>query len=81
MATYALSRLARLPAPYENATTVLCACSCDVVLTLNLLLLVLRDSRKRTVVMAEEFAIGLWLTHVRRNVDQEQKSVVGPMRE
>ena len=64
------SRLARLPAPYENATTVLCACSCDtcslalsatimllVVLTLNLLLVVLRDSRKRTVVVAEEFTI------------------------
>ena len=26
--TTSLSRLARLPAPYENATTVLCACSC-----------------------------------------------------
>ena len=72
MATYALSRLARLPAPYENATTVLCACSCDtcslahsatimllVMLTLNLLLLVLRDSRKRMVVVAEEFTMGL----------------------
>jgi len=70
MPTYSLSRLARLPAPYENATTVLCACSCDtcslghyatimllVVLTLNLLLLVLRDSRKRMVVMAEELTI------------------------
>ena len=68
----ALSRLARMPAPYENATTVLCACSCDtcslahsatimvlVVLTLNLLLLVLRDSRKRMVVVAEEFTIAL----------------------
>ena len=72
MATYSLSRLVRMPAPYENATTVLCACSCDtcslahsatimvlVVLTLNLLLLVLRDSRKRMVVVAEEFTIGL----------------------
>ena len=70
MATYSLSRLARLPAPYENATTVLCACSCDtcsnghsativllVVLSLNLLLVVLRDSRKRTVVLAQEFTI------------------------
>jgi len=67
-----LSLLARLPAPYENATTVLCTCSCDtcslahsatimllVVLTLNLLLLVLRDSRKRMVVVAEEFTIAL----------------------
>jgi len=54
MTTYSLSRLARLPAPYENATTVLCACNCDtcsnghsativllVVLSLNLLLVVL----------------------------------------
>ena len=70
MTTYSLSRLARLPAPYENATTVLCACSCDtcsnghsativllVVLSLNLLLVVLRDSRKRTVVLAQEFTI------------------------
>ena len=70
--TTSLSRLARLPAPYENATTVLCACSCDtcslahsatitllVMLALNLLLLVLRDARKRTVVVAEEFTIGL----------------------
>jgi len=30
-----------------------------VVLTLNLLLLVLRDSRKRMVVVAEELTIGL----------------------
>jgi len=72
MATYSLSRLARVPASYENATTVLCACNCDtcslahsatimllVVLTRNLLLLVLRDSRKRMVVVAEEFTIGL----------------------
>jgi len=29
MTTYSLSRLARLPSPYENATTVLCACTCD----------------------------------------------------
>ena len=73
MAT-SLSRLARLPAPYENATTVLCACACTcdtcslahsatimllVMLTLNLVLLVLRDSRKRMVVVAEEFTIGL----------------------
>ena len=71
MAT-SLSRLAPLPAPYENATTVLCACTCDtcslahsatimllVMLTLNLVLLVLRDSRKRMVVVAEEFTIGL----------------------
>ena len=70
--TTSLSRLARLPAPYENATTALCACSCDtcslahsatitllVMLALNLLLLVLRDARKRTVVVAEEFTIGL----------------------
>ena len=70
MTTYSLSRLARLPAPYENATTVLCACNCDtcsnghsativllVVLSLNLLLVVLRDSRKRTVVLAQEFTI------------------------
>ena len=61
-----------MPAPYENATTVLCASTCGtcslahsatimplVVLTLNLLLLVLRDSRKRMVVVAEEFTIGL----------------------
>ena len=67
-----LSRLARLPAPYENATTVLCACTCDtcslahsatiillVMLTLNLLVVILRDSRKRMVVVAEEFTIGL----------------------
>ena len=71
MAT-SLSRLARLPEPYENATTVLCACNCEtcslghsatilllVMLTLNLLLVVLRDARKRTVVVAEEFTIGL----------------------
>jgi len=30
-----------------------------VMLTLNLVLLVLRDSRKRMVVVAEEFTIGL----------------------
>jgi len=70
--TTSLSRLARLPAPYENATTVLCACTCDtcslahsatiillVMLTLNLLVVILRDSRKRMVVVAEEFTIGL----------------------